>query len=119
MTLLNAARANNTRYWLNVQNMETSAAFGGGGMARYDDCPFLDYDDHWKEIDVPVLSLNGELSCRGGCAGSSIEYTLNNLATDDVTLIYLKGYGHLDVYFGTHSREDMKEPMLKLLDQKK
>ncbi len=116
---LNEARANNTRYWPNVQNQETSPTFGGGGLARYDDCPFLDYDDHWREIDVPVLSFNGELSCRGGCAGSNIEYTLNNLATDDVTLIYLEGFGHLDVYFGTHSREEMKEPMLEWLNQRK
>lgn len=116
---MNAARANNTRYWPNVQNQETSAAFGGGGMALYDDCPFLDYDDNWREIDVPVLSLNGELTCRGGCANTSVEYTLNNLATNDVTNIYLPGYGHLDVYYGTHSREDMKEPMLEWLDSKK
>lgn len=113
---MNAARANNTRYWPNVQNQETSATFGGGGMAAYDDCPFLDYDDHWQDIDVPVLSLNGELTCRDGCAGSAIEYTLNHLATEDTTLIYLPGYGHLDVYYGTHSREDMKEPMLEWLD---
>ncbi len=114
---MNAARANNTRYWPNVQNMETSATFGGGGMSAYDDCPFLDYDDHWQEIDVPVLSLNGELTCRGGCANTSIEYTLNNLATDDTTLIHLPGYGHLDVYYGTHSREDMKEPLLEWLNE--
>lgn len=116
---MNASRANNTRYWPNVQNQETSTTFGGGGLALYDDCPFLDYDDHWQEIDVPVLSLNGELTCRGGCEGSPIEYTLNNLTTKDVTLIYLPGFGHLDVYYGTHSREMMKEPMLEWLNQKK
>ncbi|UCD80898.1 MAG: hypothetical protein JSW26_05565, partial [Desulfobacterales bacterium] len=113
---LNLGRGQYTRYWPNVQNNETSATFGGGGLGRYDDCPFLDYDDHWMDIDVPVLSFNGELTCEGGCEGKSIEYTLNNLATGDVTIIYLPNYGHLDVYYGTHSREDMKEPMLEWMN---
>ena len=109
-------RGEYTRYWPNIQNMETNENFGGGGLNAYDDCPFLDYDDHWQEIDVPVLSFNGELSCRGGCQSTSIEYTLNNLETNDTTLYYLPNYGHLDVYYGTHSREDMKEPMLDWMD---
>lgn len=117
--VLNETRGNNTRYWPDIHTQEISATFGGGGLDRYDDCPFLDYDDHWQEIDVPVISFNGESTCTGGCAGTNIEYTLNNLATDDATLIYLAGYGHLDVFSGTHSREDMKEPLLKWLNERK
>lgn len=116
---LNAGRAYLTRYWPQIQLLENDTTFGGGGLPRYDDCPFLDYDDHWQEIDVPVISFNGEFTCGGGCTGTSIEYTLNNLTTDDVTLVYLAGYGHQDLFSGTHSREDMKEPLLEWLNERK
>jgi hypothetical protein len=34
----------------------------------------------------------------------------------DVTLKYLPGYGHLDVYAGTHSLEEVKQPALEWMN---
>jgi hypothetical protein len=38
-------------------------------------------------------------------------------ASNDVTDIYLHHYGHLDVYGGTHSLQDVKQPMLEWMNQ--
>jgi hypothetical protein len=36
----------------------------------------------------------------------------------DVTSIILTGYGHLDVYAGTHSIETVKQPMLEWMNDR-
>ena len=39
-------------------------------------------------------------------------------ASHDVTDIYLHHYGHLDVYGGTHSLQDVKQPMLEWMNDR-
>lgn len=103
-------RANYSRYWPAVQNVES--AF----LAGYADNPYLDYDDT-QDVTVPVIHFAGELGCPGGsCIGQNRPYST---ASPDFTVKYLPGYGHLDVYYGTHSEEDVKEPMLEWMNARK
>lgn len=104
------ARANYSRYWPAVQNVE--AAF----LAGYADNPYLDYDDT-QDVTVPVIHFVGELGCPGGsCIGLDRP---RSTASPDFTVKYLPGYGHLDVYYGTHSEEDVKEPMLEWMNARR
>lgn len=100
-----------TRYWPQIQNIEGSqtGAYSGtpGG------CPFLDYDDNLA--DLPLIAFLGELFCPGG---GCLYLPGNMTLSDDATFIYLEGYGHLDVYSGTHSIEDVKQPMLEWMNDR-
>lgn len=99
-----------TRWWPAVQDLET--AF----LAGYANCPFLDYDDT-EDVNVPIIHFAGELSCFGGsCLSSTEPYAT---ATSDITILYLPGYGHLDVYDGTHAIEDVREPLLEWMEAHK
>jgi len=101
--------SNFTRYWPRIQDLEASF------MTGYSNCPFLDYDDT-SDIDIPVIFFGSELGCHGGsCLSSSQPY---KVASQDVTIVYLEGYGHLDVYAGTHSLEDVKEPVLTWMNDR-
>ncbi len=96
-----------TRYWPEVQNLEASF------LAGYADNPYLDYDDT-KHVVVPVIHFNSEFSClNGSCLSSDRPYSVGS---DDVTVIYLEGYGHVDVYYGRHAIEDVKKPMLNWMN---
>jgi pimeloyl-ACP methyl ester carboxylesterase len=101
--------SNFTRYWPHVQNLE------GVATGDYVDCPYLDYDDHLAEITLPIIYFGGEL----GCAGGWCQYVPpNKTASTDVTVVYLPGYGHLDVYAGTHSLETVKQPLLEWMNER-
>lgn len=107
--LLANGRAIYTRYWPQVQNVE------GTFLSGYADNPYLDYDDT-TDVTVPVLHFSGELTCPGGvCIGLPRPYSTGSA---DFTVTYLPGYGHLDVYYGTHSVEDVKQPMLEWMNQR-
>ncbi len=98
-----------TRYWPRIQDLEASF------MSGYANCPFLDYDDV-NDINLPILHFFSELGCpAGSCLNTSQPYKVKS---KDITLKYLPGYGHLDVYAGTHSLEDVKEPMLEWMNQR-
>jgi hypothetical protein len=102
-----------TRYWPAVQNLE------GFAMGQFVDTPFLDYDDHLGEIDLPIIFFGSELGCGGGsCLPQDPETRMPKTASDDVTVVYLPGYGHLDVYAGTHSLEDLKQPLLEWMNDR-
>ncbi len=96
-----------TRYWPQIQNIE------GSQMNAYEDCPFLDYDDNLT--DVPLVAFLSELFCPGGLC----LYLPNNMTlSDDATFKYLPGYGHLDVYVGKYSYEDVKQPLLEWMNER-
>jgi pimeloyl-ACP methyl ester carboxylesterase len=98
-----------TRYWPRIQDLE--AAY----MTGYSNCPFLDYDDV-SDITLPILHFFSELGCVGGsCLNTTQPYKVQST---DITLKYLPGYGHLDVYAGTHSLEDVKQPMLEWMNER-
>jgi pimeloyl-ACP methyl ester carboxylesterase len=102
-----------TRYWPAVQDVE------GYALGQFVDTPFLDYDDHVAEIDLPILFFGSELGCpAGSCLPQDPETRTPKTASDDVTIHYLPGYGHLDVYAGTHSLEDVKQPFLEWMNDR-
>jgi hypothetical protein len=99
--------SNFTRYWPRIQDLE------GAYMTGYSNCPFLDYDDVGA-ITLPIIQLYSELSCPNGvCLSNPSPYRVQST---DVTIKYLPGYGHLDVYAGTHSLEDVKQPVLEWMN---
>jgi len=102
--------SNFTRYWPAIQDVEGAQlrAYSGG------DCPFLDYDDHLA--DLPLIAFLSDLFCPGGAC---LALPGNMTLSDDATMNYLPGYGHLDVYAGTHSLEDVKQPMLEWMNARK
>jgi len=102
--------SNFTRYWPQIQNIEGSQldAYSGSG------CPYLDYDDNLANL--PMIAFLSELFCPSGlCLGLPFNKTLS----DDVTFHYLPGYGHLDVYVGVYSIDDVKEPLLEWMNERK
>jgi hypothetical protein len=101
--------SNFTRYWPAIQDLEGSqlTAYSGSG------CPFLDYDDNLANL--PMIAFFSELFCPGGLC---LYLPGNMTLSADVTFKYLKGYGHLDVYSGTHSLEDVKQPMLEWMNDR-
>ena len=99
--------SNYLRWWPRVQDLEASF------MAGYANVPFLDYDDT-EHVTVPIIHFSGELTCRGGSCLSSDQP--RSTASADFTIKYLPGYGHLDVYAGTHAEEDVDRPMLEWMN---
>ncbi len=103
--------SNFTRYWPRIQDLE------GAFMAYYLDNPYLDYDDTGK-ITLPIIFFASELSCPSGICQHLPPSYQPRTASADITTIYLQGYGHLDVYAGTHSVEQVKQPMLEWMNDR-
>lgn len=112
---------NFTRYWPRIQDLE------GAAVANYgtEPTPFgFDYNQTGN-VKLPILSFAGELTCTAmkACwefgspvpAGATV---VPRTASNDVTDIYLHHYGHLDVYGGTHSLQDVKQPTLNWMNQR-
>jgi pimeloyl-ACP methyl ester carboxylesterase len=105
-----SGRAIYTRYWPQVQNVE------GSFLTGYANNPYLDYDDT-EHVTVPVLFFVGELGCpNGACLNLPRPHSTGS---DDFTVNYLPGYGHLDVYYGTHAVDDVKRPMLEWMNARR
>jgi hypothetical protein len=81
----------------------------------YSNCPYMDYDDT-AEVTLPILFMGGEFRCRGGSCLKNLQPY--NVASKDVTVMYLKDYGHLDVVAGSQSLKDVKEPMLRWMNER-
>jgi hypothetical protein len=77
------------------------------GFHDWNNCPFVsyDFDDHYKEINVPMLAFRSALF-----GIPTYGNFTNGLATTDFTQIALPNYGHLDVFTGTFSAKDVSEP---------
>jgi pimeloyl-ACP methyl ester carboxylesterase len=108
LDVLIQTEANLTRYWPQIQNIE------GSQMSAWEDCPYLDYDDNLA--DLPLIAFLSELFCPGGFC---LYLPGNMTLSDDVTFNYLPGYGHLDVYVGKYSLQDVKEPLLEWLNERR
>jgi pimeloyl-ACP methyl ester carboxylesterase len=118
--VLVAIASNFTRYWPRIQDLE------GAAIANYapNDKLFLDYNQTAK-VTLPILSFPSELTCTAMKAcwefGSPVPpgaSVLPRTASTDVAEIYLHNYGHLDVYAGTHSLQQVKEPMLNWMNDR-
>jgi pimeloyl-ACP methyl ester carboxylesterase len=87
---------------------------GNESLAYIDwiNCSYLsyDFDDHYTEIDVPVIAFLSELF--GYAYWGDL---INGIANPDFTGTLLEGYGHLDVFAGTYVREDVNEPIYQWL----
>jgi len=106
-----------TRYWPYIQDLE------GAFMANYLVNPYLDYQN--PNINLPVIFFASELSCFGGsCLTQQHQQQPYNpnyqplTRSKDITTTYLPGYGHLDVFSGTHSLQDIKQPALNWMNQR-
>ena len=86
----------------NRLTLETAA------MANWVNCPYLTYDwnDHYKEINVPILAFATELFMNR----TGTFRFVNGINNTDFTGIMLKNYGHTDVYYGTYAARDVFEP---------
>ena len=74
-------------------------------------CPYVsfDFDDHYNEINVPLLAFATELyQNRTG----TLRF-VNGINSTDFTGIYLPKYSHSDVVLGTYSARDVSEPTLQ------
>ncbi|MFX1417952.1 MAG: alpha/beta hydrolase [Promethearchaeota archaeon] len=94
------------RYWPSRLSLESAA------IRDWDNCPYVsfDFDDHYCEIDVPILAFTSELM--------GLAYFgpfRHGIANPDFTGEYLWGYGHLDVYSGEYSAEDVSQPTYEWL----
>jgi pimeloyl-ACP methyl ester carboxylesterase len=81
----------------------------GKAMVDWVNCPYLtyDFDEHYKEIDVPVLAF-----ASGLLANQTGQFRfVNGLNTTDFTGIMLPNYGTWDVTSGTYSVRDVSEPV--------
>ncbi len=83
-------------------------------MMDWVNCPYLsyDFDDHYKEINVPILAF---------IAGTSQNPTgtfrfVNGIGSTDFTGVMLKNYCHYDVFFGTYSARDVSQPALNWMN---
>jgi pimeloyl-ACP methyl ester carboxylesterase len=89
------------RYWPTRLSLESAA------ISDWNSCPYVtyDFDDHYSEIDVPLLGFTSGLF--------GLPYMgpfIHGIANPDFTGIYLSGYGHLDVYSGEYSERDVSAP---------
>jgi len=94
------------RYWPIRLSLESAA------IADWDNCPYVtyDFDDHYCEIDVPLLAFTSELF--GLAYWGPFRH---GIANPDFTGIYLWGYGHLDVYSGEYSKDEVSVPTYEWL----
>ena len=98
------------RFYPAIQDIE------GRALSDFDDHPALPYDDKLREVDVPVLTFNS--------TGMGLQFVLSGvytpslLATGDVSVHVLEGYGHLDVLVGTRAPEDVFEPTYRWLQSR-
>jgi len=88
----------------------------------YEDCPdTYDFDDHFIEIDVPVIGFATKrywvnLANTSPLIGEFGEIVYGGIANPDFTGVRLyASYGHLDVFAGTHNTEDVNEPTYQWL----
>jgi hypothetical protein len=110
VTVLATLLAGYDRFYPAIQEIE------GRALSDFDDHPALPYDDRLREVAVPVLTFNS--------TGMGLQFLLNGiytpslLATRDVSVHVLEGYGHLDVLVGTRGPEDVFEPTYRWLNSR-
>jgi hypothetical protein len=81
-------------------------AIESSAMVDWINCPYLtyDYDDHYREIDVPLIAFRGQYS-------TNTSY-VNGMATSDFIGNFVPKSGQYDIFFGTYSARDVSQPIL-------
>jgi pimeloyl-ACP methyl ester carboxylesterase len=89
------------RYWPTRLGLETAA------YVDWENCPDVtyDFDEHYSEIDVPLLAFQSQYF--GFLNYGSFKH---GIANPDFTATVLLGYGHLDVFDGEYSANDVSAP---------
>ena len=103
ITVIVQWRANGDRYFPVRLGVESNA------IHDWNNCPYVsfDFDDHYKEIDVPLLAVRSEL-----WGIPTYGNITNGMATADFTQIIVPKYGHLDIFTGPYSAKDVSQPTL-------
>ena len=99
------AEAGMALYWPAIQNIERENDPG--------------YGDNIAQITLPVIYFGGILGCGyygERCTVPGLPY---KCAGSDVTVITLPAFGHMDVMWGIHSRNEVKEPLLRWMEDRK
>jgi pimeloyl-ACP methyl ester carboxylesterase len=99
------------QYLANAENLEPRrTSLETSAYVDWVNCPYLtyDFDDHYKEIDVPVLALSSQPYHNS----TGTFRFVNGLATSDFTGLMLPNYGQQDLVIGTNSARDVKQPVL-------
>lgn len=99
------AQAGTTLYWPAIQNVESDTDPG--------------YGDNVAKIDLPVIFFGGILGCGENGVYCTNPDMIFKCAGDDVTVIHLPGFGHMDVMWGTHSLEQVKQPLLEWMNERR
>ncbi len=113
------AYANALNGYTNIASLEYSVAnseflpmrilLENQAMSTWTSCPYLayDYDDHYKEIGVPVIIFSAQL-----LMNRTGTFRFVNGINSTLTGVMLNNYGHTDVFFGTYSARDVSQPAL-------
>jgi len=102
-------------YWPSMLGLESVA------YMDWTSCPYTyDFDDHFIEIDVPVIGFATKrywVYLANTIPGfGEFGEIVDGIANPDFTGVRLAaGYGHLDVFAGTYNREDVNEPTYQWL----
>jgi pimeloyl-ACP methyl ester carboxylesterase len=101
ITVIVQWRANGDRYYPVRLGVESNA------IHDWNNCPYVsfDFDDHYKEIDIPIIAIRSEL-----WGITTLGNFTNGTFNVDFTQITLPKYGHLDVFTGPYSAKDVSEP---------
>jgi pimeloyl-ACP methyl ester carboxylesterase len=93
--------AYNDRYWPKLIYAEM------GAYKDWTNCPYVaqDFDDKYKDINVPLLGFSSELF-----GIPSFGNLTNGIGNTDFITKLLPEYGHLDVIQGPYSARDVSEP---------
>ena len=96
--------ANYDRYWPRKLYAEM------GAYKDWTNCPdvAVDFDDHYKEINVPLLGFTSELF-----GLPSFGSAINGIANSDFNAVLLLKYGHTDIVQGTYSTRDVSQPVVE------
>jgi len=102
-------------YWPSMLTLESMA------YMDYTNCPYTyDFDDHYIEIDVPVIGFATKrywVYLANTIPGfGEFGEIVDGIANPDFNGVRLvAGYGHLDVFAGTYNREDVNDPTYQWL----
>jgi alpha-beta hydrolase superfamily lysophospholipase len=96
--------------FLNSEYIPLRLYYEAAAMANWVNCPYMtyDYNDHYKEINVPVIAFESSLFAN---RAGPFQF-VNGMATSDFTGVMLPNYGHMDVFIGTNSAKDVSQPAL-------
>jgi pimeloyl-ACP methyl ester carboxylesterase len=89
-------------------------ALEDAAMMDWVNCPYLpyDFDDHYEDINVPVLAFVGSFSQNS----TGTFRFVNGIGSSDLTGVMLKNYGHYDIFFGPYAVRDVSQPALNWMN---